>query len=149
MEDKQKYCKLLDNIYSFLHWNGFLGKNFDEKNKYIFNCMNLKELCTDPMVTSHYTSVDKNASFWKDLKKMDDYEEFRKYVTERLMISAYRTICEHKFNIEINEKRMKLEEPEFYYNYYLPEKHIREVATNTSEKAGKLNKFSISSKLVK
>lgn len=149
--ENEKWMKMLDTIYSYLHWNGYLNNTRYEMNKYIFNKMNLQELCDDELVITHYKDIDRHRDFWKGLTKIDKYEDFRKYVTERLMISAYREICEHKFDKTVNEKRMKLEEPDFYYNYYLPERQSgqSEVSTpiKTSVKSG-INKFSISSKHV-
>lgn len=116
------------DMNSYLYWGGCMDMDRFDRDKMIWKYLHLDDICNDPDVCSLYKIRNKHEDFFKSLKdKVNDYDEFRKYTCNMLMIRAYKRMLENKnFSKSqwhnIREKYLKLNDPNYFYNYYLKEK---------------------------
>ena len=113
-----------DEMNSYLYWGGCMNLDRFDRDKMIWKYLNLDEVCDDEQIKSVYKIRNKHEDFFRSLKdKVNDWKTLREYVCKSLMIKGYQRLLENKcFNrsewLDIQEKYLKLSDPEFFYKYY-------------------------------
>ena len=87
--------KEFDNIGSYLFWSGFYNKSIKERNKYIFNALDLQRFCNDKTVIDYYKTYDRNKEYMNNIKKNSD---LCVYICKRLMRECYKDRLDRQYD---------------------------------------------------